>query len=223
MAATYGDMQARIADEVQDNALTTQIQNAIQTAIKLYERRKFYFNTKIGTFNAVGGQEYYGSAANADIPLLVRIFDPLKCSLNGFLYDINPTDDSYITSCQNGQIITIPQFYSYYAEQIRLFPIPDQNYPITMRYQYRLTPLVNSSDTNAWMTDAEMLIRQAAKRVLGVDVTREIDPAAPISMMEQQALDALDAESRARLSNGILAVEYKGALGRGRFNIMTGY
>jgi hypothetical protein len=223
MAGTYLDMQTRIADEIQDSSLTAQIKLAIQTAITFYERQKFYFNTKTGTFNTIGGQEYYGSAANADIPNLIRIYDPLKCQINGFNYDVVPTDESYINSCQNGQIITLPQYYAYYAQQIRLFPIPDTTYLMTMQYQYRFPALVNDSDTNAWMTDGEMLIRQAAKRVIGVDVTREVDPSAPISLLEQQAIDALNAETRARLSNGQLAVEYRGALGRGRFNIFTGW
>jgi hypothetical protein len=221
--ATYADMQNWIADEIQDSSLTNQIKISIQRAIQLYERKRFYFNTKIGTFNMVGGQEFYGAAANADIPNLIQIFWPMKLSLNGFKYDINPTDNGYIESSQNGQIIALPMFYAYYAQQLRFFPIPDQNYPVTMDYQYRLPTLVNDSDTNAWMNDGEMLIREAAKRVLGVNFTKEIDPNAPPNTFEQSALDALQAETRARFSNGQLAVEYRGSLGRGRFNIFTGY
>lgn len=223
MAGTYLDMQNRIQDEVQDTALLPQIKLAIQTAISYYERTRFYFNTKTATWNTVGGQEYYGTAALADIPNLIRIFDPMKCQITGFNYDIWPTDEGYINSAQNGQIVTRPQYYAYYGQQIRLFPIPDTAYLITMQYHYRLQTLVNDADTNAWMTDGEMLIRQCAKRVLGVDVTREVDPSQPPSFMEQQALDAIQAETRARMSNGLLAVEYKGAMGRGRFNIYTGY
>ena len=72
--STYGTMKTRIADEFVNESITTaQISNAIQTAIKHYQRKPFWFNTKRSTFATVAAQEEYAAAANADIPYIVMI------------------------------------------------------------------------------------------------------------------------------------------------------
>lgn len=57
--ATYGDMQARIADELARTDLAAEIQNEIQTAISYYENERFWFNEGQWTFNTVNAQELY--------------------------------------------------------------------------------------------------------------------------------------------------------------------
>jgi hypothetical protein len=78
--STYGTMKTRIADEFVNESITTaQIENAIKSAVKHYEREAFWFNQKVGTFATVAAQEYYTTAANADIPDIVRI-DSMRSS-----------------------------------------------------------------------------------------------------------------------------------------------
>ena len=52
---TYADMRARIADELANDGdiSTAQINYAIQDAIKLYERRGWWFNQKTATLSTV--------------------------------------------------------------------------------------------------------------------------------------------------------------------------
>ena len=73
--STYVTMRTRIADELLDSGALTnaQINNAILTAIKHYERKEWWFNQKVGTFSTVANQELYTSSDLTDIPDIVLI------------------------------------------------------------------------------------------------------------------------------------------------------
>jgi len=197
---TYADMYTRIGDEIQDSSLTAQVQRAIQDAIALYEPNRFYFNQTIASFSTVASQEYYGAADFADIPLLIEI-NSLIGTIGGSKFALQAEDFRQLDRVQNGLWLGPPRSFAYYNQQIRLFPIPDQAYPMTMAYHHRLTPLVGAADTNAWMVDGEMLIRQTAKAMLALDVLQEPAIAQGAQILADKALARLQMETRKRRSN----------------------
>ena len=222
MAGTYGDMQSRIADEITDAALASQIQNAIQDAIKHYERKKFYFNQKVAGFSTVAGQEYYSSSDLADIATLIEI-EAAAIANSGvkseLVAEAFENIDAWQTSLSTGQ----PRSFAYYGQQIRLFPIPDAAYTVTLAYHYRLATLSAPSDTNAWMTDGEILIRESAKRRLAQDVVKEDGESQRASPLELEELEELLAETRRRRSKNRLHGEiYLFGMTRGGFDINSG-
>lgn len=73
----------------------------------------------------------------------------------------------------NPAVIGLPVDYSYFAGQLRIYPIPDGAYPITVSGIQRLTALVANSDSNAWTLDAEALIRAEAKADIFENVIQE--------------------------------------------------
>jgi hypothetical protein len=207
MAGDYQTMYGRIGDEIQDaTALLPQIQRAIQDAIAQYETNRFYFNQTIGTFNTVANQEYYGAAALADIPLLIEV-DSLLVGISGSKSALQAEDFRQMDRVQNGVWKGPPRTFSYYNQQLRLFPIPDAVYPLTMSYHRRLPPLVAPTDTNAWMTDGEMLIRQTAKGILALDVLQEANIAQGAQILADKALSRLQLETRKRRSNPYLKTD----------------
>ncbi len=195
----YVTMQTRIADELIDSGAlsTAQIKAAIQSAIKFYERKPFYFNQKKeGTFSTVASQEYYGSAANSDIPYIIQFFGfTIGTSKN----PVTKVDFSAIDAVQTGSITGEPSSYAYWEQKIRLYPIPSAVYTATMAYIYRLTTLSADGDTNAWMTDAEELIRQSAKRILALDILHADDIAMRCYNREAEVFDELKAETARRM------------------------
>jgi len=213
----YGDMKTRIADEIADSTLSSQIILAIKSAIQFYERQEFYFNTKTGTFSTVAAQEYYGSAANTDIPSIIKI---LSANVNsgGYKYPLTGVPFASIEEAQDGARTYIPETYAYFNGQVRLFPIPNDVYTVTMAYVYRLTELSADADENAWTDDAEELIRQRAKRLIATDVLRDIDMAQAASALEIEALNALKKETRLRRSVLTLRTDMPSG---GRYNIYT--
>ena len=215
---TYVALKTRIADEIADSTLTSQIILAIESAIKFYERKEFWFNSKTGTFSTVAAQEYYGSAANTDIPSLIKINSPIKVTASGYKYDVYPVPFGDIDALQDGTKDGRPELAAYFNEQIRLYPIPDAVYTVTMAYQYRLTELSADADENAWTDDAEELIRQRAKMILAADVLRDVDMYNAAKEFERDAYQALREETRARRSVSTLRTDLPAT---SRYNIYT--
>jgi hypothetical protein len=203
--ATYLDMQERIADDYVNESITSaQIKNAIQGAIRHYERRPFYFNQKINaSFNTVSGQEYYGAAALSDIPAIVEIRSA-TVSVSGSKSNLTGVDFGEIGDAQTGSQTGIPYAYSYFSQQIRLYPIPSAAYPITLSYIYKLAALSADADENAWTNDAEELIRQAAKIRIALDTLQSPDLASNAESLRKVAFDELLAENRRRMSKKLL-------------------
>ena len=215
---TYGAIKTRIADEIADSTLTSQIILAIESAIKFYERKEFWFNSKTGTFVTVAAQEYYAAAANSDIPSLIKINNPIKVTSSGYKYDVDIVPFAEIDVAQDGTKTGRPECAAYFNEQIRLYPIPDAVYTFTMAYQYRLTDLSADADENAWTDDAEELIRQRAKMIIAADVLRDVDMYNAAKEFERDAYRALREETRARRSVTTLRTDLPAT---SRYNIYT--
>jgi hypothetical protein len=193
--STFGLLKSRIADEfVNDAQDYNQIEKAIKSAIKHYEREAFWFNQKVGTFATVAAQEYYTTAANADIPDIVRI-DSVRSSEGNLLRAVS---FDHVEQMQDGSVSGPPGFYTRYQNQIRLYPIPDAVYTVTMAYIYKLAELSDDSDTNAWTDECEELTRQAAKRILSTDILHADDMAQRYAELERVAYDRIRSENKDR-------------------------
>lgn len=197
---SYGDLQNRIADELVRTDLTTQIQNAIQTAIKQYERVPLYFNQlrQEAAFSTVHGQEFYSSAASPLIASMVTL-ERVTVTVSGNRYTLNWRTPQYLEDTSVNPIVYgQPVDYAYYAETLRFYPIPDNSYPIALTGIQRLFALQNATDTNAWTSDGELLIRSRAKFELATHVLRDADLAASMKAAELDALSDLRGETMRR-------------------------
>ena len=155
--ATYGDMQARIADELARTDLAAEIQNEIQTAISYYENERFWFNEGQWTFNTVNAQELYALPVQ-----FVADFDVVG-QWGTWWYRLVPLTQEYVDQIDALKIVSdLPRAFALFQEQIRIFPPPYPNVIITINGITKLPALVNPTDTNAWMTSAEELIRTRA-------------------------------------------------------------
>jgi len=188
ISSNYITLQRQIADECGDNqallsplsdsALTlSPIQNAIQSAIAKWEREPFYFNdlrvepTNASPFKTVVAQEFYSSWDYAGLATIAAI-KSVRVLIGNNRYPLNQRDSNYmndvsINPTNTGQ----PVDYSFDANQMRFFPIPDAIYPVGLTGTLRLAALVNDTDANAWTQDAYDLIRCEAKIILAREVT----------------------------------------------------
>lgn len=220
---TYATMRARIADEIIDSNLTTQINRAIQSAIAHYERQRFYWNTRVNdTFALVAGQEYYGAADLAAIPYLLAI-DDMYATISGTRYQIVPVTFEEIAADQDGNVALDPPYrYAYHAQQIRMFPIPSAARTVTMADHYRLTALSADGDSNAWTTDAEELIRCHAKMLIATDVTGDDGMATKMAARLPGLLATLKRETRLRRSVRELRMPPGMPVGGGAYDVRAG-
>lgn len=215
---TYATLRTRIEDEIYDATLTSSVNSAIQDAIKFYERKRFWFNQKTGTFSTVADQEYYDDSDNSDIPNIIAIMS-MNAAVSGYKQPIDIIDFDAIDRMQNGAVKGMPRYAAYFNEQIRPYPIADQAYTVTMAYHYRFPALSGDSDSNPWTTDAELLIRTRVKRELSLHKLWDVEMYARLKPAEDEALAALLAETTKRRSINRLTTDYPAAATRYNINI----
>lgn len=188
ISSNYITLQQVIADELgdrqdlmtalSDSGLTlSPIQNAIQSAIAKWEREPFYFvETYVNLFTTVAGQEFYTTSDAPAIATAPRI-KKLRVLVNQQRYTLTPRTWDYLedTSVNPAVTSTYPSDWAYFAEQIRLYPIPSQASPMQASYDARQSALVNGSDSNVWTQDAYDLIRSEAKLILARETLHDPD------------------------------------------------
>lgn len=191
-ANTYSQLQARIANEVLGSPTSTDIQNAIQDAIAQYDSNSFWFNDmrlfgavsgSAPTIVTVAGQEFYSSS---DLPVLGQYPHISKIQVLAFAnrYSLNERtsqwiDDVSVSTSWQG----MPTDWCWQAGSLRLYPVPNDAYPLIIDGTMRFAPLVNDTDYNPWTNEAEALTRYEAKRLLFTHIIRDSDQAA---IMEQE-------------------------------------
>lgn len=184
------------------------IQSAIQNAIAKWERTHFYFNElqSLNTFSTVVGQEFYvpttppltwdgggswdagtswdqTSGQTSILGTTIHI-DKIWVLVSSNRYSLNPRTEQYMSDTSlNPAVQGQPIDYSYYAGTLRLYPIPDGAYPISIEGTVRFSPLQDVADSNAWTQDAEALIRTEAKLDILTNILKQPDLAA-----EQRAM-----------------------------------
>lgn len=201
---TLLDLQAAIATDLTRPDLTSQIASAVNSAIKFYERKRFWFNvTRSLTFNTVIGQSAYTASDLPQIPLIVRIEKLFLVQAPGQIYALDryePDDFEWLTGSSAGG--GKPTAFTYVDQQILLWPVPTAVYTLRPHMHYKFAPLVNPTDTNSWCTDAEELIRTHAKLLLYTDVLEDSEGMQRMQAKIQPLKDVLDYETSARTATG---------------------
>lgn len=179
-------MQGRIADELDRADLTTEIQNAIQDSIGFYERKYFYFTNSPAAFvfNTVAGQEYYTTNDNPAISTSNEI-TALTGTFFGWRRQLHKRTWKEIDRISWLQTSKAqPVLWAYMGESIRMYPIPDNTYPVSCAATGRPMRPAANTDAGPWMNDAEALIRTKAKIYLMKNVIRSSDMLEELRMLE---------------------------------------
>lgn len=203
MAKTFLDLRSQIATDLTRDDLTAEIKSAVGDAIDHYETSRFYFNvTRSLTFPTVAGQSAYGGSDLAQIPDIIGL-DTL------FLHDgTRPLElDKYEADefeWLQGSMTGAgrPCAYTYVDSQILLWPVPVTVYTMRPHMHYKLAPLVEDADTNAWCNDAEQLIRCHAKLLLYTNVIEDTEGMQRMQLQIQPLADRLAYKTSARQATG---------------------
>jgi hypothetical protein len=201
--STFGTMNARIADELARSDLTTtQIPRSVLSAIEHYKDERFWFNELKDTASTVSGTQNYLMPDSAAERPLIRI-DQLQITVNSNIIDLGmPVPHSEILArTTNASHTGYPDRYSYYQDSVWLYPIPNGAYTLTLWYVGQLAALSADADTNAWVVEAEELIRCRAKWDLYLHVIRDRAEAADMKAAEMDALRTLRGRRDMRVSS----------------------
>lgn len=201
--STLDGLKSRIADELARTDLTSQIANAVSDAIYDYQSTRFAFNQSRESLSTVSGQEFYTSD---DFPAEIIEVDSIRATVNGRTYQLEPwsyneLDRIASTTNTTGQ----PLAWAWYAEELRIYPVPDGVYTLTISCHKRISA-PSGSNSNQWTDEkvAGQLIRYSALRRLARDYLKDEKEAQQYEAHEVTQLRRLRKESR-KLSTGGLA------------------
>ena len=202
-AATLGAMKKRIANEINRSDLTDQIADAISTAIKAYQDVRFWFNeTRSFTFATVADQDIYTSSDDADIGNIQKI-DYLTVDVGSYSYTLVQRSPEWFDGGSDTSS-NIPGYFSFFDESIRLYPTPASAYTVRIACVEKVAaPSTDSESGNAWMVQAEALIRCRAKAELykHIDDIADDKKAQRFMALADEALDDLDRKTRRLTKN----------------------
>jgi len=214
--SNLGLMTARINDELGDARSSGRIPNAIQAAIRFYESERFWFNEGESCASTVVDQQAYATPTDYLEPDSLTVTDTVE----DVRYTLTRRSWSWIRLHLIDQDTkTRPDDWAYYADQIWLYPVPDQVYTLTMSYLKRLDTLSAFTDTNEWMTHGEELIRSRAKWDLLLHTIRDYDAAQSMAGAVEDALFNLRGKSEQKISSGKMSFDDGLMTNRGSYNI----
>lgn len=217
--STVGDMITRIGDELEDTAFNSggQALKAINDAVKQYRGKRFWFNSvyaksftvAASTETAIPSITVTGISSTEPITVVDRLVIDDGDGAN--YREVTQVDNAFIEEAQTSSVTGRPEYFALVSDSsgtaIRWYPIPDQEYTAKLTGLIRFAEFDEDADTNPWTNDAEILIRQAAKRIIMSDVTKELPPGSAPLPAEQIALSDLYKETKLRTGSPPLRME----------------
>lgn len=199
---TLQTMLDQIASDLTRSDLASQAQSAILDAIDHYAHDRFWFNvTRSKTFPTVANRQAYDGTDLAQIPDVIQ-FDSLflKDGPSGYFLTWNDAEEAewLLSSATTGP--GRPTDFTYIDGQILLWPTPITVYTLRPHMHYRLPAISEPSDSNAWLNEAEQLIRAHAKMLLYANVLEDDTGATRMQAQIPAHKAKLDAETSRRLS-----------------------
>ncbi len=210
---TLATLKARISSDLRGRTgFTDQIASAIQDAIKQWEGERFWFNEKRFRLDTVAGTEEYSIPAdltNTDASALstgedLLELDDVKILDDNEIYQLQQRSEQWLNNWQApaSQYTGTPDYYGVFANKIRIGPIPDAVYQITISGLAKLATVSDDADTNAWTNEAEFLIRHQALANLYRFPLRDGDGFAMANGAIADAVSALKRKTGSKLNRG---------------------
>lgn len=198
--STYADLIGRIQNETGRFGLEAEIRLAINDAIQLYDGRDYWFNEYIRRSVCVVDKNELGlptDLVNLKILQLSRDLTDIE-ALNGDKL----RKDTLLSSADKVKVRGEPQSYIVHQRTIYFDHICDEAYPVRLTGTKKRPALFNDTDSNVWTNEAEILIRQCAKKLLYIDVIKQPQKAEMAAQLEAQALESLTTETHKYKSRG---------------------
>ena len=193
------DLKTRIASEIDRTDATTAIANAITTAISAYKSKRLLFNESSGTLTTAASTATYSTATAAPntLPSDIVEIDTARITITSSdRYLLEPVTFETIDGVDTSSTYTSrPVWFTWHAEAMRLYPIPDGAYTIDLRY-------LASVSEETWCTRAEALIRCRAKRELYTHYLFDPQMASLMAAAEGSEYLALRREANMKQSSG---------------------
>jgi len=197
---TFGTMVSRISREIRRDGLTADIKDSIVDAIAYYESERFSFNETSSVVTTTTNDPYLSS-----LPAGLISLDKVELDQGGSRFPVQQRSYQWMTDIDSGNSFGPPYQYALYQGNMRLYPVPDQAYSVHLSYQVELSEVsasATSTVTNAWMTEAEPMIRSRAKGLIFAHRLRNHVEARAMEILADQEHDRLKLKTLGKVTQG---------------------
>lgn len=188
--STQGDMVSQIERDEDRTDLTQEINEAISTAIDFYQAKNFLFSeSRERTWNTQMGKLWYTAQDVPDIANLIRI-SSMWLQVSSTVYWLQRVlPETFEHTSQAVTAFGQPYRYTYYGQQIGVYPVPNKTYEVRFMGDFITPPPGSPTDTgNDWFETAYEMIRCRAKYYLHAHVTGNNEKAAKFKNMDRDAM-----------------------------------
>jgi len=214
MANNLGDLKARIIAETDRDdlgpgqPLEQQLLGSIQRAIDYHSDEAFWFNLHSAPAAVAGGWD------TVVRPYAIRITERV-------LLDGCPLRKMSLAEIERIRGSGRPSAWSNDGDLIRLRPVPDGSFSLTVAGVAQIDAPENDSDESVWTTQAQDLIAARTRFLLFRDVFRDSEGTQLAAQAEGEALTKLRRETRRRGAMPLRAIGDEPWTARG-FDISRG-
>lgn len=151
---TMAGLRNQIVTDVNRTDATAVAETALNDAKKYYEVERWWFNERRAKYGTTPDQEHI------PLPSDYMEADSVVITYNGHTYPLMSSakldmDSIFISGTT---YTSVPERFCIYDSQIRLYPIPDATYSVTISYQY-VMPDLTVSESNVWTNELGRLMR----------------------------------------------------------------
>ena len=191
----------RIADELARSDLTSQIGDAIRSAVNYYAGEHWWFHEFAdSTVTTSTSLEAYPLPADFEHLVTFQVI------IGAQRIPCDPQTYDTIRRWQTNLVFGQPTDYAIYNQQLVLYPIPNSAYLTVMSYIQTVSTLTTTTCTNAFMTYGEELIRNRARADVQVNFLRDALMTQEMSQMSAQGLPFIS--HRERMAYGSLKARH---------------
>lgn len=192
--STLTNLKNTIYSDLHRSDLTAQASAAITAAIKHYERERLWFLEGRSVTTTTASVAFYS------MPSDFKQMDSLLVTISGSKTPLVYKDYIEMDEKDSGVYTGTPAEWAYYQDNIRLYPVPNGAYVLTMSYHRKLE--TSDSSSNGWTNDAFDLIRFRAEKDIYQNYLRNIDMANAMQDSEVEAYMSIVRENTGRLATG---------------------
>lgn len=196
--STYGELTNKILDDLDRSDMTSQAQDAIDSAINFYRVRPWFFLEARATAQTVANQEFFPLPDDYESHLLLSI------NISGNQYTLTQRTMDWIEerAVSSSLYTGNPTDFAIWDEQIRLYPIPNAVHTMTMSYRRQLSDLESASSSNAWTIEGFELIRRHASADVAGTILRDYQLSDRLKLHELEELQNITMQNILKLSTG---------------------
>lgn len=182
---TMAGLREKILTDLNRTDATAVAETAIADAKIAYDHERWWFNERRAKFGTTPDTEYL------PLPSDYIECDSMLITFNGYIYPLEGWGKREHDRLANYATDTgVPTAFSIYDSQIRLYPIPDATYSVTMSYQF-VMPALTVSESNVWTNELGNLMRFHAVADLYANYLHAPDRAAVAKQQEQEEYSRL--------------------------------